>query len=251
MDLSLYGVNLWAGMLLFARIGAMVMLLPGIGEAATPASARLGFAVLFTALLAPGLQHLAPLMPDQVTALAGMVVSEILIGIMFGAAARLLVSSLATAGEIMGLETGLAFAQTSDPTQDQAGQIFGVFLTVMGVALMFATGLVGMFVRGVAGTYDLVGLGAAVPVDDGAMMAVDAVAVSFRVGFQLATPIIVGGLMFRVGLGVLTRLIPQIQAFFVVLPLQLLGGFMIIALGLSTGMLVWLDSLDRFADWLR
>ena len=52
------------------------------------------------------------------------------------------------------------------------------------------------------------------------------------------------------GLGVLARLIPQIQVFFVVLPLQIMGGLVVFALGLSTGMLIWLDSLKRYGDWL-
>ena len=69
--------------------------------------------------------------------------------------------------------------------------------------------------------------------------------------FQIATPLIAAGMIFRLGLGVLSRLIPQIQVFFVILPLQLLGGFAVLALGLSTGMLVWLDSLEQYATWLR
>ncbi len=140
------------------------------------------------------------------------------------------VSALGTAGQIMGLETGLSFAQTTDPTQGQAGQIFGVFLGMMGVTLIFATGLHHMFIAGVAGSYDIIAPGAPPPVGDLTELAVDTVALSFRVGFQIAMPIIAAGLVFRVGLGVLARLIPQIQVFFVVLPLQLLGGFIVIAL---------------------
>ena len=49
-------------------------------------------------------------------------------------------SSLATAGQIVGLEVGLSFAQTVDPTMSQSGQIFAVFLSLMGVALIFAAG---------------------------------------------------------------------------------------------------------------
>ena len=66
-----------------------------------------------------------------------------------------------------------------------------------------------------------------------------------------ALSLIAAGLIFRVGMGVLSRLIPQIQVFFVVLPLQIMGGLIVIALGLSTGMLIWLDSLERYATWLR
>jgi flagellar biosynthetic protein FliR len=58
------------------------------------------------------------------------------------------------------------------------------------------------------------------------------------------------GLVFRVGLGILSRLIPQIQVFFVALPLNVLGGFVILAFGLSAGILVWLDAMQRFASGL-
>lgn len=250
-EISIYGIEIWPVALLFARCGGMIMLLPGFGETVVPARIRLGFALLLAASLAPAL---ADRMPDPATTafgMAGMIISETLIGILLGGAARMLVSALATAGQAIGLEIGLAFAQTADPTMTQSGQIFAVFLGLMGVALIFATGLDHMFLMGVAGSYDIIAPGAPPPVGDAAELALGAVATSFRVGFQIAMPVIAAGLIFRLGLGVLSRLIPQIQVFFVALPLQLLGGFVVIALGLSAGMLVWLDSLESYATWLR
>lgn len=249
-NITLYGFNIWASMLLFARVGAMVMVLPGIGEASVPPRIRLGFALLLAAVLAPGLASRMPHVPASAWGASGMVMSETIIGVALGGAARLLVTGLATAGQIMGMETGLSFAQTADPTQTQQGQVFSVFLGVMGVALIFATNLDHMFLAGVAGSYDLIRPGAPVPFGDTAHLAMEATSTAFRVGFQIATPVVAAGLIFRLGLGVLSRLIPQIQVFFVVLPLQLLGGFVVIALGLSAGMLVWLDSLQRYSTWM-
>ncbi len=51
---------------------------------------------------------------------------------MLGGAARMLVSALATAGQIIGLEIGISFAQTADPTATQSGQLMAVFLGVHG-----------------------------------------------------------------------------------------------------------------------
>jgi flagellar biosynthetic protein FliR len=178
-------------------------------------------------------------------------VSELVIGVLLGGAARILVSALATAGQVIGLEIGIAFAQTADPTMTQSGQLVSVFLGVLGVALIFATGLDHMFLQGVAGSYELISPGAPPPIGDATELALDATATSFRVGFQIAAPLIAAGLIFRVGLGVLSRLIPQIQVFFVALPLQILGGLVVFALGLSSGMLIWLDSIQRYATWLR
>ncbi|HVZ99268.1 MAG TPA: flagellar biosynthetic protein FliR [Caulobacterales bacterium] len=251
MQLALYGIELWPALLLFARVGAMVMLLPGFGEPAIPARVRLSFALLLAAVLAPTLAERMPAPPEASWGMAGAIIGETVIGVMLGGAARLLVTALATAGQAMGLELGLSFAQTADPTMTQSGQIMAVFLGLMGLALIFATGLDHMFIAGIVGSYDLVAPGAPPPIGDGAQLALEAVSTSFRVGFQIAMPVIAAGLIFRVGLGVLSRLIPQIQVFFVALPLQVMGGFVVIALGLSAGMLIWLDSLQRFATWMR
>ena len=250
MTLTLYGVEIWTAALVFARVGAMVMLLPGYGEPAIPARIRLSFALLLAIALSPSLAERTPDPALTVWGMAGMLTGEIVIGIMLGGAARILVSALATAGQVVGLEIGLAFAQIADPTMTQSGQLLAVFLGLMGLALIFATGLDHMFLLGIAGSYDLIAPGAAPPVGDAAQMALEATAVSFRVGFQIVAPLIAAGLIFRLGLGVLSRLIPQIQVFFVMLPLQVLGGFVVLALGLSTGMLIWLDSLQRYAEWL-
>jgi flagellar biosynthetic protein FliR len=193
-------------------------------------------------------------MPEPAAGAWGMALQvggETLIGALLGGAARILVSATATAGQIIGLEIGLAFAQTADPTMTQSGQLIAVFLSLFGVTLIFATGLDHMFLQGLAGSYDIIAPGAAAPVNDAAQLALDATATSFRVGFQIAMPLVAAGLLFRLGLGVLSRLIPQIQVFFIALPLQVMGGLVILALGLSTGMLIWLDSLQRYATWLR
>ena len=251
MELSLYGVDIWATSLVFARVGSMIMLLPGFGEPAVPAQVRLAFALALAAALAPALSSHLPAPADTAWGMSFQVGSETMIGILLGGAARLLISALATAGQIIGLELGIAFAQTADPTQTQSGQLMAVFLGILGVALIFATGLDHMFLRGIAGSYDVIAMGTTPPVGDAAQLALDATSSSFRVGFQIAAPLVAAGLIFRVGMGALSRLIPQIQVFFVALPLQIMGGLVIMALGLSAGMLIWLDSLDRYATWLR
>ncbi len=247
MDFTLYGVGVWSAGLVFARVGALVMLLPGLGEAAVPPRVRLGLALLIAIVLAPTLAEALPAAPTQIWAAMGMVMSETLIGVMLGGSARFLVTALATAGQSMGLEIGIAFAQTADPTQTQSGQILAVFLGMMGIALIFTTGLHHLFIAGIAGSYEMIAPGAPAPIGDLTQLGLKAMSTSFRVGFQIAAPVIAAGLIFRVGMGVLARLIPSIQVFFVVLPLQMLGGFAVIALGLSAGMLVWLDSVQSYA----
>lgn len=247
MDLTLYGVNLWAAALLFARIGAIMAITPGFGEPSVPAQARLVFALLLTLVLAPTLAPLTPAAPANVIAAAGMLITEVLIGLMIGGITRMIFAALATAGQVIGNETGLAFAQMADPTMGQAGQIFGVFLGVMGVALVFVTDLHHLFLEGVVRSYAAFAPGVMPILGDAADLAVTAAAESFRIGVQIAAPLILAGLIFRLGLGVLSRLIPTIQVFFVSMPLSVLGGFVIVAFGLSAGMILWLDHIQAHA----
>lgn len=251
MTLTLYGVEIWAAALLFARAGAMIMLLPGFGETVVPPRIRLAFALALAVAIAPSLAGRMPEPAATAWGMAFQVGTEVLVGVLLGGAARILISATATAGQIIGLEIGIAFAQTADPTMSQSGQLTAVFLSIMGIALVFATGLDHMFLQGVVGSYDLIAPGAPAPVGDAAQLALEATSSSFRVGFQIAMPVIAAGLVFRIGMGVLSRLIPQIQVFFVALPLQIMGGLAVVALGLSAGMLIWLDSLQRYATWLR
>ncbi|MET0183109.1 MAG: flagellar biosynthetic protein FliR [Caulobacterales bacterium] len=250
--MTLYGIDLWAAALVFARIGGALMLMPGFGEAYVPPRARLALAMALTVCLVPSLMNILPRnVPTTEWGMAGVVIGELMIGLIIGGVARTFMSALGTAGQIMGLESGLSFATTADPTAEASGQIFSVFLGLMGATLIFSTDLHHLLLRGLAGSYGIFTPGADVPIDDATALAVDTVAKSFLVGFQIAAPLLVAGIIFRLGLGALARLIPTIQVFFVVLPLQVLGAFVIIALGLSTGMLVWLDSIETYAKGLN
>ena len=242
--MTLWGYDLWSATLAFARIGTLVMLMPGIGEAAVPARARIGFAALLSIMLAP---QVAPA-PGDVWGASGEVITEVAVGFVLGGVARILMTALSTAGQIFGLETGLSFGQTADPLQgEQAGQIVSVFLGLLGATLVFATNLHHVFLLGIRDSYTLFPPGKGFSVGDASDFALDAFGDAFRIGLQIAAPVMVAGMVFRLGLGVLARLAPSIQVFFVAMPLNILGGFIVLTLGLSSGMLVWLDRLQHYA----
>ncbi|MDU6244577.1 MAG: flagellar biosynthetic protein FliR, partial [Bradyrhizobium sp.] len=126
-------------MLAFARIGAMVMLLPGLGEVNIPVRIKLATALLLTMIVLPlhrqayqvDLQALSPLLV--------MMVHEIVIGIVLGATARVTLSALQVAGSVIAQQMGLGFVTAVDPTQGQQGVLIGNFLTMLGVTLLFST----------------------------------------------------------------------------------------------------------------
>ena len=70
------------------------------------------------------------------------------------------------------------------------------------------------------------------------------VATAFRIGIQLSAPFVLFGLLFNLGLGVLSRLMPQMQVFFVGMPLSILVGFLILILALGAMMGTYLDGVE-------
>jgi flagellar biosynthetic protein FliR len=240
--MSLWGFELWAVVLAFARAGALVMLLPAFGEASVPAPVRLAFALLLAIMIAPSGVEPPPTLFESM----GVLIGEIIVGLTLGAGVRFLMSAVSSAGEILGLETGLSFAQSADPTQNGSGQTISAFLSLMSVALVVATDLHHQMLIGLRDSYQVFAIGGALDIAAFAEYGLNAFITAFRVALQIAAPVIVAGMVFRAGLGVLARLAPTIQVFFVSQPLTILGGFLILMLGLSAGMLVWLDALQDY-----
>ncbi len=113
--------QVWAGGLIFARVGAMLMTIPGVGEAYVPPRIRLSMALVISIALAPVVVGYLPPLPATMGGVAGWVIREVATGLMIGALLRMMLSALATAGEIVSLQTTLAFAQTANPFQAQPG----------------------------------------------------------------------------------------------------------------------------------
>ena len=70
------------------------------------------------------------------------------------------------------------------------------------------------------------------------------IATAFRIGVQLAAPFLVFGLLFNLGLGVLSRLMPQMQVFFIGLPLSILLGLLLLLLVIGAMMGTFVDYLQ-------
>jgi len=241
IDISFLPAYAAAFMLVFARIGAMVMLLPGLGEVNIPVRIKLAIALLLTLILLP--LHRAAYHIDLQTMmpLAVQMVQEIFIGIVLGATARVTLSALQVAGSVVAQQMGLGFVTAVDPTQGQQGAIVGNFLAVLGITLIFATDMHYLVIAALNDSYILFRPGEVPILGDIAHVLTNTVSGAFRIGIQLSAPFLVFGLLFNLGLGLLARLMPQMQVFFVGMPLSILAGFLILFLVVGAMMTTFLD----------
>ncbi|MBT6912396.1 MAG: hypothetical protein HOA21_14670 [Rhodospirillaceae bacterium] len=131
-----------------------------------------------------------------------------------------------------------------DPNQGTQGAVLAALMTISGVVLIFVSGLHMLLFAGIRDSYELFPAGQPPPVSDFAQTAVELVSSSFKVGVQMAAPFIVYGLVFYIGLGVLQRLVPQVQLFFIAMPAQMLMAFLMITLVLSSSLIVFLNYFE-------
>ncbi|MBN9544466.1 MAG: flagellar type III secretion system protein FliR [Alphaproteobacteria bacterium] len=215
-------------LLVFSRVGAMMMLLPGIGTMGVPARVRLVLALAISFALTPTVQGQYPAAaPQTMLSLVILIGQEITAGVLVGAMAAVIMSALQVAGFLIASQIGLAYAQTLDPTQNTQGAVVGNFLTMLGTVMIFATDLHHLAIGAVAGSYRMLPPGAALPTADMAQLVIRLVSSSFALGFQLAAPFLVFGFAIYAALGVLAKLMPQLQIFFVAVPINILCGFVI------------------------
>jgi flagellar biosynthesis protein FliR len=230
IDVSLLPVLAATFMLVFARVGSMVMLLPGLGESNIPVRIKLGIALLLTLILVPLHRSAYHIDVQAINPLLVMMVHEIIVGVVLGATARVTLSALQVGGAVIAQQMGLGFVTSVDPTQGQQGVLIGNFLTMLGITLLFATDTHYLVIAALNDSYKIFSPGDLTPSGDIAALATRAFAAAFTLGMQLSAPFLVFGLVFNIGLGVLARLMPQMQVYFVGVPLSILAGFLIFSL---------------------
>jgi flagellar biosynthetic protein FliR len=233
--------QVFAAGLVFARLGPILMLIPGFGETFVPARIRLSLALVLALVLFPVVGSAIPAIPGDVSGIGLAVIKESAIGLMIGTILRMFMSSLAAAGEIIAIQTTLGFAQTANPTQAAPSTTIGTFLGLLGLVLIMSTNLHHMFLSAIVRSYTIFPFTRAIPVADANALAIQTVSKSFALGLQLAGPVVAFSLIFNIAVGLVGRVMPQFQIFFVASPLMVLLGLSIFATSLGLMGMVWLD----------
>jgi flagellar biosynthetic protein FliR len=219
----------FAFVLVLARVGAALMLLPGLGEADMPMMVRAGLAMSVSFLLLPVVAPLVGAPPDDVMALAGMVLAEVVTGLWIGWLARMVVLALPVAGQLMSYMLGLSNVLQPDAELGAQATALGRMLALVAPVAILASGLYAPALAALAGSYRLVAPGALVPAGDLTETALGSVAQGFALALRLAAPFVLASVVWQISIGLMARLVPRLQVYFVAMPAQIIGGVAIFA----------------------
>jgi flagellar biosynthesis protein FliR len=230
--------------LVFARIGSAFSVLPGFSEAFIAMRFRLMLAGATCLIVAPVVAPGLPQAPDSPLALLVLLGGEVMIGLFLGMTARLALAAVQTAGMIIGLQTSLSNAFAYDPTTAQQNAVVGAWLSTIALVLIFVTNMHHLMLRGLVESYSVFRPTELPPIGDLTDIIVRLVSSSFLLGIQIATPFMAFGFIFFLALGLIARLMPQVQIFFVAMPLQIVIGFIALGSTVGVGMVIFLNRFE-------
>ena len=219
-------------------------IMPGVGDTFTPQNIRLYIALGLSLVLAP---LVADKLPDPVPAgmaLFILIIMEFIIGLFIGTVARVFMVALDTAGMAISMASGLGNAQLFNPAFATQGSLVGAFLSITGMVMLFATNMHHLLFYGLVDSYNLFPVGSIPDAGSMAEVMTRAISNSFMIGVQIAAPFLVVSMLLYIGMGVLTRLMPQIQVFLLALPLQIMLSLVTLSLIISAAMLFWIGKFE-------
>jgi len=237
--------HVFAFLLLLSRMGAIMMLFPGIGERYVSMRTRMIFSCLICLLLLEPMIPSLPAMPLSPFVMGKLLVIEVIIGIFFGTLVRVTFGILESAGMIIGAHTGLSNATMMNPAMATQSPLPSAFLSTAGLTLVFATGLDHYTLKTSVALYNLFPVGGALITGDMSQLVIKVTNQSFIVGIELAAPFLIVGLLLYAALGVVQKLLPSVQLFMVMMPIEIWGGLALFSLTISGILTVWLSYFDR------
>ncbi len=226
--------------------------MPGIGDGFTPMQVRVALIFLLTLIFTPVVSEYMPPPESDLIMIGLLTLKEFIIGLFLGFIAKLLMTALDVAGMIIANNTSLANASVFNPAAASQGSLPGIFISIAALLLMFATDTHHLFFEAIVQSYVLFDPTMKFEILDFTTGFVKMLSDAMIIGFKIASPMLVIGLLFFTSLGVLARLMPQLQIFFISIPAQILLGFSVFAATVSAGLLLWINIFqDRFTTFLE
>ncbi len=221
------------------------MLLPAFSEKAVSVRLRLVIALMTCLVLYPMVSGNYGAVPGTLVGILVAMGREMIVAALIGLSVKLVMAALQIAATTIAFQMGLSFAMGSDPSSGQQTVQIGTFLSMLAVTMIFITNLHYLMIAAMYDSYQLFPVNQPIPIGDIAQYATDILAQSFIIGIKLSSPFIVYGLIFQFALGVLSRLMPQLQVYFLAMPANIFVGLLLLMVLLVTMMTWYLGHIEE------
>ena len=219
--------------LALVRIASMISLLPVLGSQSLPRQVKAGLAFALLLCIYPTLPHDTAGMPDSVWGFAALAMREAFVGLIAGWAFGLIFQVMEFAGGVIDMQAGYSMVELFDPTTGESTHLFGQFLGISATVTFLAGGGHAHLVAALAGSFHEIPLATAHLEAARILPEASALVVrSILLGLQLSGPVLMALFMLTLVMSVISRIMPSMNAWLVVMPLQVLVACAVTALSL-------------------
>lgn len=216
------------------RTSALLLTAPVFSHPAVPIRLRVALALVLAWVLAPAQGAAATALPLAGGGLTAATLGEALVGATLGFATRLVFAGFGLLGEFVSVQSGLGAATVLDPSNGTSSGALSVLFELIAVLVWFALDGHHALLRGAALSFAALPVGAGAP-EAQAFANVTALGSGvFEIAVRLAAPLTAAALLSNLALGILGRLVPQLNLMLVQLPAHVALGFALLALGAAS-----------------
>ena len=236
--------------MVLARVGAAMVLLPGLGEAVAPSIVRIGLALGITILLVPEIQPMVPPVPAAGLTMGLMIASDVVTGLWFGWVARMITLALPIGAQFISFMIGLSNVLQPDAELGAQSSALGKLFEIAAPVLLLSSGLYRLPLMALSGLFQLIPPGHMLPPMDSAEIAIHAVGAGFGLALQLASPFVIIGIAWHLAMGLVSRIVSRMQIYFVAAPGQIIMGLGLLTIAGSAIVLAWHENAQAFLSAL-
>ncbi len=236
----------WPYFLVAARVAGLITSAPGFSESFVSSRVRIFLVLGLTLAITPLLSESLIQATVGSTHALLLLIGEFVVGIFMGLMGKVVMSALDVAGSVIGFQISLSNAFVFNPSQGQQTNVMGTFLAMTVLVLIFVQDLHYLMIRGLLDSYTFMMPGKMLPFENMSQIMVEVVSKSFLMGAKIAAPFIILGTTIFVALGMLNRLMPQVQVYFISQPFVIGVGLMVLAVTLGALMNMTMEFVQSY-----
>jgi flagellar biosynthesis protein FliR len=228
VPVTIDGTSLIAYLLVMTRIGAFIAIAPPFGGRAVPGTVK---TMLAAGLALPLTPWAIDGVPEATTgALVTAIIAQAAIGSAFGLATLALFSAIQSAGALIDLSGGFAMATAYDPMSSMQNSVFARFHQLIASVLLLASGGYAIVLMGFRRSLEAIPLDSSPPAAEAGAVMATLLSQSFIAAVQIAAPMVAVMFLADVGLGLMSRASPALNAFSLGFPLKILLVLLLVSL---------------------
>ena len=238
---KLLSLELYHFLFVFARLGGVFLFMPFYASVYIPKRIRLIFALMLAAMLTPALSGALPPPPANVPELFRLLLTEITLGVFLGLFPFFLMTVIDMIGINAAMATSFSNATLLDPQTKVQSTILTSFVSLCALLLIVVTDLHQILLGTFLESYEIFPVGASLLTSDMMQSLTKVLSASFTYGFQISSPFILMIILLYSSMGVMSRLMPQLNIMFVIMPLQVYLGLALLMVSLPVMMWWFLE----------